>query len=846
MTSFIYSITHSILWPFIIVIGILVLIAIIYAIFRSKAVEKNQYAKSLDRVMMLVKVSKQTGKKEEELRDSKEMAILFSGVAEQMFASLSSIYQKGWHHNFYGQKHLTFEIAAINGDIGFYVTCPRELQMLIEKQIHGFYPSASIEIIEDYNIFKNDPNYQIAGTALSQTHNFVYPIKSYRFLESDSLGTITNVLSKMGEDASAAIQIAIRPTNNSWRKACENAAKNLQAGKDVSTSSSFTAKEFAKSAHSLAKEFGKAAAAKEGENKQTGIPTEPVKLTPIQEQKLQSLEQKASKVGFDTHIRIVTCAKTQEEADAHLENIASSFAQFNAPELNGFKKASLKKDQLLRQFIFRTFGNSKTTMLLNAEEIASIYHFPNKGIETPGILWLSAKDAPPPANLPNAGTFLGQSIYRGEAKNVFIKDDDRRRHIYAIGKTGTGKTTLFTSMALADIKAGKGVCYIDPHGDAIDEILKGIPKERANDLVLFDPSDIERPYGLNLLEWKEPSQKDFLVQELVQIFYKLFDPEHTGIVGPQFEHWLRNAALTLMSDPKGGTIIEIPRLFTDDQFREEKIANLKDPIVLQFWKKQMAQTADFHKSEMLNYFTSKFGRFMTNEMMRNVIGQTTSSFDFREIMDNGKIFLVNLSKGKVGEVNSNLLGMILVAKLQMAAMSRADISEDQRRDFHLYVDEFQNFATENFEQILSEARKYHLSLNITNQYVAQLEERIRDAVFGNIGTLISFRIGASDAEFIEKEFAPVFTHEDLISVDKFHAYVKLLIDGVASKPFSMKTVKFSQNTDVQTAKMIRESARNRYGRDRGIVEKEIAERAKIKELPPPALPPLPPPREVSR
>jgi len=824
----------------------LAILATIFIIYTGKIRKKNQYSRSFDRVMMLVKVSKTTGKKEEELRDSKEMAILFSGVGEQLFASLASIYQKGWRENFFGQNHLTFEIAAISGEIGFYVSCPKNLASLVEKQIHGFYPQASIEIVPEYNMFKDDPNYQLAAANLTQTNNFIYPIKTYRFLESDSMGSITNVLSKMGEDSSAAIQVLLRPTNNSWRKSVEQAAKNIQEGNKGPGGGS-AAKKFAKGTGTFLKDLGKAAAAKEGD-KSPSQAQEPKKLTPIEEQTLQALEQKASKVGFETQIRIVTCAKNKEEAESHLENITSSFAQFNAPELNGLKKAKGKTPEIVNQFIFRTFSPyRRATMLLNAEELASIYHFPNKGIETPNILWLSAKDAPAPANLPTEGTFLGQSIYRGEQKNVFIKEDDRRRHIYAIGKTGTGKTTLYTGMAIADIRAGKGVCYIDPHGDAISEIINHIPKERINDLVIFDPSDIERPSGLNLLEWKKPEQKDFLVQELTQIFYKLFDPGKTGIVGPQFEHWLRNAALTLMNDPKGGTIIEIPRLFTDDDFREQKIAKVQDPIVLQFWKKQMAQTADFHKSEMLNYFTSKFGRFMTNDMMRNVIGQAKSAFDFREIMDSGKIFLVNLSKGKVGEVNSNLLGMILVAKLQMAAMSRADIPEEQRRDFYLYVDEFQNFATENFEQILSEARKYHLALNITNQYVAQLEEPIRDAVFGNIGTLISFRIGASDAEFIEKEFAPVFTHEDLINVDKYHAYIKLLIDGVASKPFSMKTIKYEYQVNPAYGQWVRNYARQKYGRARAEVEKEIAERAKIAEQPLSGkLPPLPPPREVSR
>lgn len=842
------DLNHFITVAVIVVISILILLVIGIIIFNSikkKKTNKKQYGDSLSRVMFAVKVSKVSGKKEEELRDSKEMAILFSGVAEQLIASFSSLYKKGWKHDFVGQNHITFEIATIDGQIGFYVSCPAEIESLVEKQIHGFYPSASVEKTEDYNIFKDDPSYQVSGTSLAQMNNMVYPIKTYKYLESDPLAAITNVLSKMGEDSSAAIQVLIRPTSNSWRKLVEKAAKNLQEGKSVN-SGSITTSSVAKSTGTLIKDLGKAAAAKGGDQNAPAVAEPPKPLTPIQEQTLQLLEQKASKVGFNTQIRIITCAKTKQEADIHLDNIAATFSQFNAPELNGFKKGKTKSEDIIKQFIFRHFGH-KDVMLLNSEEVASVFHFPHKGIETPNIVWLSAKDAPPPANLPTEGAFLGQSIYRGEPKNVFIKEDDRRRHLYAIGKTGVGKTNFFTGMAVADIKAGKGICYIDPHGDAIEEILKHIPKERAHDLVLFDPSDLERPCGLNLLEWKDPGQKDFVIQELVQIFYKLFDPGHTGIVGPQFEHWLRNAALTLMADPKGGSIIEIPRLFTDDQFREERIKNVTDPMVLQFWKKQMAQTADFHKSEMLNYFTSKFGRFITNEMMRNIIGQPTSSFDFRDIMDSQKIFLVNLSKGKVGEVNSNLLGMILIAKLQMAAMSRADIPERDRKDIYLYVDEFQNFATENFENILSEARKYHLCLNITNQYVAQLDEKIRNSVFGNVGTLVSFRIGASDAEFIEKEFHPVFNSEDLINIDKYHVYIKLLIDGVASKPFSMKIPLFEEKFDPGVAQMVRETARFNYGRDKAAVEKEIEERAQIKETPIPAgLPPLPPPRESTR
>ncbi|MCD6422002.1 type IV secretory system conjugative DNA transfer family protein, partial [bacterium] len=348
-----------------------------------------------------------------------------------------------------------------------------------------------------------------------------------------------------------------------------------------------------------------------------------------------------------------------------------------------------------------------------------------------------------------------------------------------------------------------------------------MPENRIKDVIYFDPGgNLDRPLGFNLLEWKKPEEKDFLVQEAIAIFYKIFDPTRQGFIGPQFEHWMRNAALTLMEQPEGGALTEIPALFTDEAFKNKCLKNVKDPVVRAFWEKQMAQTADFHKSEMLNYFISKFGRFMTNDMLRNVIGQKKSAFDLREVMDQGKILIVNLSKGKMGEINSSMVGMILVSKLQMAAMSRADIPEEERKDFYLYVDEFQNFVTDSFAQILSEARKYRLSLTIANQYVAQLDEQIRDAVFGNVGTLISFRIGAQEAEFIAKEFEPVFDEYDLINVAKFHAYVRMIIDNMPARPFSMRTIKEETPEDWEKAKRIKEWVAQTYGRPKEEVEKE--------------------------
>jgi type IV secretory pathway TraG/TraD family ATPase VirD4 len=398
-------------------------------------------------------------------------------------------------------------------------------------------------------------------------------------------------------------------------------------------------------------------------------------------------------------------------------------------------------------------------------------------------------------------------------------------------------------MILQDIREGRGVGFFDPHGDAISNILGRIPDSRMEDVVVFDPADRERPFGLNLLEWKTPEQKDFLVQETVQIFYKLFDPNGQGFIGPQFEHWMRNAALTLMESEGGGTLIEIPRLFVDDAFRKSKIAQVKDHVVKAFWEKQLAQTADFHKSEMYNYFISKFGRFMTNDMMRNIMGQAKSSFDLQEIMDNKKILLVNLSKGQVGEVNSNLLGMILVAKIFTAALARQQSEEANRQDFYLYVDEFQNFATDTFKSILSEARKYGLNLNITNQYIAQLPEDIRDAIIGNVGTIVSFRVGVPDAEFMAHEFAPVFNEKDLNNIESFNCYIKLLINNTPSRPFSMKTIKDPAPDNERMRDAVKKLSSMKYGKDKLTVEREVADRTISIDIPAQNIaPPVPNPK----
>lgn len=763
----------------------------------------------VDYVILQVLVPKETEPKEETERRKNFKEIM--SVAEQFFASLSALTAMEGGHFLKKQPTLSFEIIA-KGAIRFYVGVPKTYRELLEKQIQAYYPTAAIEETTDYEIF--DEKLQGAGVELVTTKRFVLPFKTYQELESDPLNNLTNIFSKIGEGSRGALQILIRPTTSNWQQHVFHAAKAIQEGKPPTMlANTWWARALMWFGYGLG-EFSRS------QNKQG---PEPVKLTPMQDEILKDLNEKSSKVGYQVQVRALMLAPTHHEAHMQLGAFTSAFAQFQLGRGNGFKVKRVGDfTQFATDFLLRRYTASRE-QIFNTAEIASLYHFPTRFTETPGIQWLLARTIAPPVNLPEEGVVLGKSLYRGEEKLVRMKLNDRRRHMYMIGKTGVGKTTLLINMIEQDIKAGHGCAYLDPNGDAIKDILMLIPPERAEDVVLFDPSDAKWPMGLNMLEWKRPEDRDFLVAEWLEIFYKLFDPNKTGMVGPQFEHWGRNASLTIMSIPGGGTLLDIPRLFVDDKFREYAVGFVTDPVVKSFWEQQLAKTSDFHKSEMYNYFISKFGRFMTNDLMRNIIGQTESSFDFRSIMDEGKILLVNLSKGMIGETNSYLLGMVLVSKLQVAAFQRADTPEDQRKDFFLYVDEFQNFTTSTFKTILSEARKYRLNLNITNQYIAQLPEDIRDAVIGNAGTLLSYRIGAGDAEFLEKEF-PGVTKEDLTNLTFANLYVKLLIDGTPSKPFSMRGIKTATAPNPAVAEAIRQLCRLKYAEPSARVEAKIQQR----------------------
>ncbi len=758
-------------------------------------------------------------------------------VAEQLFTSLSETGGEGWLKP---KDYISFEIACTDKKISFYINCPNHLRELVEKQLQAQYPHAHIDIIRGYNPFQKGG--QIAAAELVPSKPYMFPIRTYRTMETDPLNSLTNAMSKLGEGEGAAIQFILYPAGNGWQEKPHNMALEIQQGKNpssvvgggpglaVDTFNAFKNGLLAKpndSKNSM-------------ENDLSGM-NSPISLTPMQQETVKRFEEKASRPGYMTNIRIISSSVNPGAAAVNLNSIVSSFLQYNMPPFNGFKLNKRKTTDIVKDFMFRIYRSYGKNAILNTEELASLWHLPTPFLETPNIKWLQSKKAPAPVNVPQEGVLLGRNIYRGLETKIHASRDDRRRHMYILGRTGVGKTELMKYMSVQDIKNGEGLCVIDPHGDFIEDILPHIPKHRAEDVILFEPFDTERPMGLNMLEVNSEDQKDFAVQEMISIFYKLVtDP---AMLGPMFEHNMRNAMLTLMADREHpGTIVDIPRIFTDTEFQKYKISKVTDPVVRAFWEKEMAKTSDFHKSEMLGYLISKVGRFVENSTMRNIVGQSKSSFNFREIMDSGKILLVNLAKGKVGEMNAKLLGLILVSKIQMAAMSRADIPEDQRKDFYLYVDEFQNFITDAFSSILSEARKYRLNLVIGHQFLAQLSQGagahgagssdLRDAVFGNAGSMVSFRIGVEDAETMAKEFAPVFNDFDLLNVDRFNAFVKLMISGTASKPFNMATYPLDKPTPEQTsvAAAIRQLSRLKFGRPRDEVEGEILEASKVADM----------------
>nr|MDQ3008371.1 type IV secretion system DNA-binding domain-containing protein [bacterium] len=710
-------------------------------------------------------------------------------AAEQMFAGLYSLKKNGFWSWLKTEDIFSFEIVAVKESIVFHISCPRDLRDLVEKQVNGAYPSADIKEVDEVNIFNEKGRVQFTAVKLQKATYF--PIKTYKDLPTDGLSLITSALSKLGDGEGAIIQFLLQPDNRRWQSTARSYIQNQKK--------------------------------KEADPDKASYSHDP--------KEMEAIGSKADKPGFRVSIRVVVSAKNDHSAESHLNNIVGAFAQFSSA-YNEFKRArNFVKHLFMIDFLYRYMPLWRwSSSTLNIEELATVFHFPNKTVETHHITWLNAKNAPAPNSIPTSGLFVGNSKYRGDIRPVFMGLNDRRRHMYIVGKTGTGKSEFLKEMILQDVEAGHGVCAIDPHGEFVEDILKLMPPHRAEDVIYFNPSDLDRPMGLNMMEADSEEQQHFVVGSIIGLMYKLYDPHRTGIIGPRFEHAIRNAMLTIMSRP-GSTFIELVRVMTDSKYLDELLPYVKDPIVRRYWTDQIAQTSDFHKSEVLDYIVSKFGRFITNKTMRNIIGQSESAFNFRQAMDEKKIILCNLSKGILGEEDAKFLGLILVPKVLTAAMSRQDMPMEKREDFFLYVDEFQNYATEDFAVILAEARKYRLNLIVANQYIGQIDEEVKNAVFGNVGTIVSFRIGVPDANFLQHEFAPTFNETDLANIEKYHVYIKTIVNNEPVPPFSMSLEKdmdvMNAKMNPQLAEMIRQLSRLKYGRDRATIEADMTVRSKL-------------------
>jgi hypothetical protein len=810
-----------------IVVSLLALLVfgLLFYLFSRKRL-KERIFEGLDRTLFMVTMPKYELKKEELMKTEEKNLI---GQMEQIYANFLNLR----HGLFKSPPTIALEIASQIGgtDILFYAAVPRFLENAFEKYVHGVYPRALVEKVpQDYTIF--EPGGFTAGSYLKLIEKPFLPLNTYKNLEKDPISIITDTFSKITADEGAAIQLIIRPFPKvNWIKRGERLLFKIKEGKPVRMA-------LLEATRNPIQDFifelvGALFVKKSipGRREDYSQYVELQKELRVDERIIKAIEEKIQKQVFETNIRLLASAKTRERADEILGHMEATFGQFSLFAFNSFSSRRVKGGGLRRliyDFSFRNFSLHQK-IILNVEELVSVYHFPTRFIETPYIKSIKSVVAPPPIELPEKGlNLIGKVIFRGEEKEVyFASPEDRRRHFYIVGQTGTGKTSLLRDMIRRDIQAGRGVGVIDPHGDLIEATLSNIPKERLEDVVLFEPFDMERPTGLNMLEYDTPEQKDFAVSEMIAIFHKLFPPE---IIGPMFEHYMRNAMLALMADKEEpGTLVEIPRIFTDDEFMEYRLKKVTDPLVKNFWLKEWRQTTGETKSDMLGYVVSKVGRFVENEMMRNIIGQSNSGFDLAKIMDEGKIFLANLSKGLTGEINGSLLGLILVSKMQMAAMRRARIPEEQRRDFYLYIDEFQNFTTDSIVTILSEARKYRLNLILAHQYIPQLVQEIRNAVMGNVGTIASFRVGADDAEFLEKQFEPEFSRFDLVNLDNFTLIIKMIIENKISSPFKIQSV-FPKKGSPEIIDPIKKLAKLKYGRQREIVEAEIAERSRLREL----------------
>lgn len=737
---------------------------------------------------------------------------------EQFFAGMQTIGR--------GSKRLYYSIeiavADKSNEIIFYVAVPNEFINLFEKQTLSLFPNAVVTLQQnDYNIFVEGGSSKVATLSLAK--HPIHPLKMGEEFENDPLAVLLNAFSKIEHDGGgAAVQIIIGGGASKYHDTYAGIVKRMEKGekKDVAIrKSTVTGGLYEEMKDIFFTDHKDHEKKKEKQEERKGLNNTEVEL----------FREKLKSPIVDTNVRIVTSATTDARAEQILLEIESSFHQFQNTLGNKFRIEHLtggEMQQELRSFSFREFNESRT-MPLSLLELASVIHFPSQGLESsPQFKQSRAKFAPAPLDLPQHGLLLGENDFRNIKTKVYLTPEDRLRHLYVIGQTGTGKSGFLQSMVMQDIKDGAGVCFIDPHGKDVIEVMSMIPPERMDDLIYFDPARLDRVLGLNMLEYDptRPEQKTFVVNELFSIFQKLYgaNPES---MGPMFEQYFRNATQLVLEDPESGsTLLDISRVFVDSAFRRLKLSKSNNPVVNQFWRDIATKASGEQALEnFVPYITSKFDVFTANDYMRPIVGQQRSSFNFREIMDQKKILLVNLSKGRLGEINANLIGMVLVGKMLMAALSRADNLGGGWAPFYLYIDEFQNITTNSIASILSEARKYKLSLTVAHQFIAQLDENIRDAVFGNVGSMAVFRVGSEDAEVFEKQFTPTFTASDLMNIENRNAYMRIIANGTPTPPFSMRTYDLPK-TDPEYAQELVEYSLLKYGMPREVVEADIRAR----------------------
>jgi hypothetical protein len=812
----------------ILLVGAIIAAPIIFIQVRKIFREQKNFERGLKMVPMLIHLPPLSDDTDLGGRDVRDVTEENISKAQIMYSIIASTMEKSFKRNFYGQRHFAFEIVGSKGFVYYYAAVPVTMVEVVKQAVVSAYPTARLEEVSEHNIFS--PVGKISGTIggeLTLKKDFAYPIATYQELKRDAMLSLLNSLASLDKEDGVGIQILMRPAHDGWRKTAGAVASKKRKGKESKKGSAL--------AGSWLKQLG-TALVKPPEDKGGGGSDGP-QLSNHEQATLDAIDDKTRHPGYEVLIRIIASSNISQRADALLRNVTASFALFDTQDKNGFKFTPAKDiEKFVTAYIMRFFPQENNRNILNAVELSTIFHFPDqRSIPTSQLERQGSKQVDGPRNLSDDGLLLGYNIFRGVKKSIRLNLEDRRRHMYVVGQTGVGKSVYLENLALQDMLEGRGFAFVDPHGDTVERLLAMVPRERTEDVIYFSPAEMEYPMGLNLFEFEDKTQQDFLIQEAINMLYKLYDPQHQGIIGPRYEHWFRMAAKTVMANPEGGTFIDIPKVFTDNKYSKDLLKHVKDQVVLDFWNKEMAQTSDYHKSEVLGWFVSKFGAFMANDMMRNIIGQSKSSFNLQEIMDNKKILLVNLSKGRTGELNSKLLGMIFVMKFQAAAMARAKIPEDQRQDFCLYVDEFQNFSTDSFATILSEARKYRLNLIVANQFTTQLTEEIRDAVFGNVGSIVSFRVGSdADADSLSKKFSPVFDREDILRIPNYNTVTQILVGGIPTQPFSMATFPSFGKPNEELFQALKQLSAAKYGRPLAIVEAEIFGRLATKEDPKPA------------